>query len=143
MGQILGESPYSQYQVRFSVEWSLSVLRKALTQSWGVSKLDFGREEEPLNKRLSSETSLNSPIEWQAPLYINFVDFTKAFDSLDRSRLWKILRHYGIPSELVDLIRAIYAGSCCGVIDQDQLDLRPIRFRKSEIKKSVLSLRAF
>ena len=36
---------------------------------------------------------IEQSIEWQAPLYINFVDFTKAFDSLDRSRLWKILRH--------------------------------------------------
>ena len=51
---------------------------------------------------------IEQSIEWQAPLYINFVDFTKAFDSLDRSRLRKILRHYGIPSELVDLIRAMY-----------------------------------
>ena len=34
---------------------------------------------------------IEQSIEWQAPLYINFVHFTKAFDSLDRSRLWKIL----------------------------------------------------
>ena len=64
---------------------------------------------------------IDRSIEWQAPLYINFVDFTKAFDSLDRSRLWKILRHYGISSELVDLIRAMYAGSCCSVIDNGKM----------------------
>ena len=64
---------------------------------------------------------IEQSIELQAPLYINFVDFTKAFDSLDRSRLWKILRHYGIPSELVDLIRAMYAGSCCSVIDNGKM----------------------
>ena len=28
---------------------------------------------------------IEQSIEWQAPLYINFVDFAKAFDSLDRS----------------------------------------------------------
>ena len=38
---------------------------------------------------------IEQSIEWQSPLYINFVDFAKASDSLDRSRLWKILRHYG------------------------------------------------
>ena len=74
---------------------------------------------------------IEQSIEWQAPLYINFVDFTKAFDSLDRSRLWKILRHYGIPSELVDLIRAMYAGSCCSVIDNgkmsDWFDVKTVR----------------
>ena len=64
---------------------------------------------------------IEQSIEWQAPLYINFVDFTKAFDSLDRSRLWNILRPYGIPSELVDLIRAMYEGSCCSVIDNGKM----------------------
>ena len=64
---------------------------------------------------------IEQSIEWQAPLYINFVDFAKAFDSLDRSRLWKILRHYGIPSELVYLIKAMYADSCYSVIDNGKM----------------------
>ena len=29
--------------------------------------------------------------EWQRTLYINFVDFTKAFDSVHRHSLWKLL----------------------------------------------------
>ena len=29
--------------------------------------------------------------EWNSPLYINFVDFKKAFDSVDRDTLWKLL----------------------------------------------------
>ena len=35
--------------------------------------------------------------EWQAPLYINFVDFSKALDCIIRERLWDIMRPYGIP----------------------------------------------
>ena len=31
--------------------------------------------------------------EWQRKLYINFVDFEKAFDSIHRNSLWKIMRH--------------------------------------------------
>ena len=34
-------------------------------------------------------------IEWNSSLYINFVDYEKAFDSVDRETLWKVLRHYG------------------------------------------------
>ena len=37
---------------------------------------------------------------WQRKLYINFVDFEKAFDSIHRNSLWKILRHYGTPQEI-------------------------------------------
>ena len=46
--------------------------------------------------------------EWQRQLYVNFVDFEKAFDSIHRDSLWSILRHYGIPSKLVHLIKSFY-----------------------------------
>ncbi|CAH8612386.1 unnamed protein product [Schistosoma rodhaini] len=35
-------------------------------------------------------------IEWNSSLYINFIDYEKAFDSVDRTTLWKLLRHYGV-----------------------------------------------
>ena len=35
--------------------------------------------------------------EWRAGLYIQFVDFEKAFDSVHRESLWSIMRSYGIP----------------------------------------------
>ena len=38
--------------------------------------------------------------EWNTPFYANFVDFKKAFDSIHRDSLWRILRHYGIPPRL-------------------------------------------
>jgi len=37
--------------------------------------------------------------EWQATLYINFVDFEKAFDSVHRNGLWMIMNQYGIPQK--------------------------------------------
>lgn len=40
--------------------------------------------------------------------YINFIDFEKAFDSIHRDSLWKIRRHYGIPSKIDDLVKAFY-----------------------------------
>ena len=33
--------------------------------------------------------------EWQASLYLNFVDFEKAFDSIHRESLWIILKECG------------------------------------------------
>jgi hypothetical protein len=40
-------------------------------------------------------------IEWNAPVVINFIDFKKAFDSVHRETLWKILLSYGIPPKIV------------------------------------------
>ena len=45
------------------------------------------------------------------PLYITFVDFMKAFDSIDRDMMFSILRHYGIPEPIVEAIRTLYTDS--------------------------------
>ena len=47
--------------------------------------------------------------EWNAPLYANFIDFEKVFDSIHRDSLRKILRHYGIPSKRVNVIKMLYS----------------------------------
>merc|ERR1711911_32185 len=49
-------------------------------------------------------------LEWNTSLYINFIDYEKAFDSVDRNTLWKLLRHYGVPEKIVSLIRKSYDG---------------------------------
>ncbi|KAI0216279.1 hypothetical protein LSAT2_031691, partial [Lamellibrachia satsuma] len=41
-------------------------------------------------------------LEWNSSLYVNFVDYEKAFDSVDRKTLWKLLRHYGVPTKLLE-----------------------------------------
>ena len=41
---------------------------------------------------------------------ICFIDCAKAFDCVDHSKLWKILRQMGIPDHLPCLLRNVYAG---------------------------------
>ena len=55
-------------------------------------------------------------MEWDSSLYINFVDYEKAFGSLDRDTLWKLLQHYGIPNKLISLMRNSYEDMACRVI---------------------------
>ena len=45
------------------------------------------------------------------PLIIIFMDFEKAFDSVDRKLMFAILRHYGIPEKIADAIRVLYEKS--------------------------------
>ena len=54
-------------------------------------------------------------------MYINFVDYEKAFDSVDRNTLWKLLRHYGIPEKITNIIEKSYQGMNCKVIHGQQL----------------------
>ena len=44
------------------------------------------------------------------PCLVLRVDYTKAFDCVDHSKLWKILKEMGIPDHLTCLSRNLYAG---------------------------------
>ena len=39
-----------------------------------------------------------------------FIDYAKAFDSVDHNKLWKILKEMGIPEHLTCLLRNLYTG---------------------------------
>ena len=48
--------------------------------------------------------------EFQKNIYFCFIDYAKAFDSVDHNKLWKILKEMGIPDHLTCLLRNLYAG---------------------------------
>ena len=48
--------------------------------------------------------------EFQKNIYFCFIDYAKAFDCMDRNKLWKIVKEMGIPDHLTSLLRNLYAG---------------------------------
>ena len=53
------------------------------------------------------------------PAIITFINFTKAFDTIHRGKMVKILRAYGIPEELVVAIDDMYKGTKAKVLSPD------------------------
>ena len=53
------------------------------------------------------------------PAVLTFIDFKKAFDSIHRGKMLKILAAYGIPSKLVAVIGLIYEGTRAKVLSPD------------------------
>ena len=43
-------------------------------------------------------------------IYFCFIDYAEAFDCVDHSKLWKILKEMGMPDHLTCLLRNLYAG---------------------------------
>ena len=39
------------------------------------------------------------------PLYVCFIDLTKAYDSVDRTLLWTVLARFGVPQNMISVIR--------------------------------------
>ena len=48
--------------------------------------------------------------EFQTNIYFGFIDYAKAFGSVDHNKLWKILKEMGIPDHPTCLLRNLYAG---------------------------------
>ena len=64
---------------------------------------------------------IEQSLEWNSSLYVNFVDYEKAFHSVDRETLWKLLHFYGVPKTFVTLIKFSYEGYTCRVAHEGQL----------------------
>ncbi|VDP55829.1 unnamed protein product, partial [Schistosoma curassoni] len=60
-------------------------------------------------------------IDWNSSLYINFIDYEKAFDSVDRTTLWKLLPHYGVPQKIVNIIQNSHDGLNCKIVHGGEL----------------------
>ena len=73
-------------------------------------KLVLEKAEEPEIKLPTSAGSWKKAKEFQKNIYFCFIDYAKAFDSVDHNKLWKILEEMGIPDHLTWLLRNLYAG---------------------------------
>jgi hypothetical protein len=59
--------------------------------------------------------------EMNARLYMLFVDFRAAFDSLKRECIWRSQRNRGLPEKIINIIKELYNGFECCVLHNGQL----------------------
>jgi hypothetical protein len=65
-------------------------------------------------------------IEQNMPLYAVFIDLTKAFDTVSREALWKILLKLGCPTKFVNVLKQLHEGMQAGVCSDGQFsDISP------------------
>lgn len=65
--------------------------------------------------------------ELRVPLYLIFIDFQRAFDSIHQSAIWQALTCKGVPPKIIRLIKALYDNSRCRVLHEglksNQIDI--------------------
>nr|VZI53039.1 unnamed protein product [Spirometra erinaceieuropaei] len=55
--------------------------------------------------------------EMRTHLYSTFVDLTKAFDTMNREGLWKIMQKFGCPERFTQMVRQLHDGMMARVTD--------------------------
>ena len=79
-------------------------------------KLVLEKAEEPEIKLPTSTGSWRKQESSRKNIYFCFIDYAKAFDSVDHNKLWKILKEMGIPDHPTCLLRNLDAGQEATVI---------------------------
>ena len=87
------------------------------TKKFQMFKMNLEKGEEPEIKLPTSVGSSKKAKEFQKNIYfwvkwteLNcFMDYVKAFDSVDHNKLWKILKEMGIPDDLTCPLRNLYS----------------------------------
>ena len=67
-------------------------------------KLDLEKAEEPEIKLSTSIGSQKKQRSSTKNIYFCFIDYAKAFDSVDHNKLWKVLKKMRIPDHLTCLL---------------------------------------
>ena len=118
-GKAAGPDEIPAEAIKADMETATNMLYSLFSKIWEREEIPAEWKEGILIK-LPKKGDLTD-WEWISPLYINFIDYEKAFDSVDRETLWKLLRHYRVPEKFVSLIHCTYQGMTCKVAHAGQL----------------------
>ena len=100
----------------------LERLKNAIDKKLRPEQAGFRQDRSCTDQIATLRIIVEQSLEFQSTLYLNFIDFQKAFDSVDRSTIWKLLEQYGIPGTYISLIQLLYDdNAACQVIHNGKL----------------------
>ena len=59
--------------------------------------------------------AIHQASEYNLPLFINFIDFKAAFDSINRGFIWAAFKYYGLPDKYIRIIKSFFDGTVSAV----------------------------
>ena len=99
----------------------LDRLKTALDATLRDEQAGFRQDRSCTDHIATMRIIIEQSLERQTPLYSVFVDFQKAFDSVDREVIWKLMQHYGFPPKYIAIIQQLYKDATCQVIHEGKL----------------------
>ena len=104
-----GESHYAEDPKR-----SGSALRK--------EQAGFHKSKSTVEQIFILRNILKQVNKWQATLYTHFIDFEKAFDSIHREGMWRIIKDCGFPNKLIRMVKITCDDFEYSVLDEVRTD---------------------
>ncbi|VDP30179.1 unnamed protein product [Schistosoma curassoni] len=94
-------SHYCQYKERFSTVL-LNRIKHAVDAQLRDQQAEFRKDRSCTDQIATIRIIVEQSVEWNSSLYINLIDYEKAFDSVCRGTVWKLLRYCGVPEKIVN-----------------------------------------
>ena len=92
----------------------LNRCKDALDQVLREEQCGFRKSRGCTDQLFALRQILEKCVAFQLHVSFCFIDFRTAFDSVDRETMYKIMKHYGLPQKIVNVIRNSYEGfKCC------------------------------
>ena len=90
-------------------------LRKYVEEIVGEEQAGFRKGRGTVDQIFTIRQLAEKYYEKNKVIYNNFIDFRQAFDSVWQQGLWRVMRNYGIPEELVELLEDLYSKTISAV----------------------------
>ena len=92
------------------------ILKHVVDEVYPESQCGFRALRVPLDMIFSLRQVSEKAREKNQELYMVFIDLTKAFDTVNRTALWKILKKLGIPDNMIKVIISFHEGMKASVV---------------------------
>jgi hypothetical protein len=93
----------------------LSRIRIAVDEDLRENQCGFRPGRSTVDQIFTLRQIIELRMQYRRPLIVAFIDFKAAFDSVDRPRMYELLDALGLPTKIINLIRALYTDSKCVV----------------------------
>ena len=81
----------------------------------------FRKNRSCIDQIYTLRSIIHKSLEYNLPLFINFVDFKAAFDSINRDFIWKAFSHYGLPCKYIRILQAFFHNTISAVRHNGEL----------------------
>ena len=110
----------------------LNRIRPEIDCKLRINQNGFRKGRTTISQILALRRIIEGAKEFNLKTIITFIDFSKAFDTINCGQMFKILHAYGIPEQLINAIKDIYSNTQAKALSPDG------KTKPFEVTKGVL-----